>query len=380
MWDVAVIGAGLSGLICARELSKAGQRVCILDKSRGLGGRIATRRAHQVRIDHGLRYWQSSAVLAPLIDELLSEHILKPWAVTAYEILQREVITQVNPDEQAPIYVSPEGMSAVGKYLAKDFSRDQNLLLEHRAIAIDPLTKESAGGWRIECEGGQIITAKKCAIAIPAAQAAHLLKTYAADSRSDPAAVISQAIQSLKAVDYWPSLTVMAGYDEQYSHEMGELDPNGWMVTDKAGTSTEWIGLDNSKRNGFQKGQSQADQSQADQSQADQSQQTKGPVIVIHAQGNFAQRYIDATDLQPAASVLLRASARKFSAWMAQPDWFQIHRWRYAFVNMGYGETALEIEPSLVCGGDWCVGSAPPTKNLEAAYLSGLAMAKKLEK
>ena len=370
MWDVAVIGAGLSGLICARELSRAGQRVCILDKSRGLGGRIATRRAHQVRIDHGLRYWQSSAVLAPLIDELLSERILKPWAVTAYEIRQREVITQLKPDEQAPIYVSPEGMSAVGKYLAKDFVRDQNLLLEHRAIAIDPIVKSPAGGWRIECEGGQIITAKKCAIAIPAAQAAHLLKTYAADSRSDPAAVISQAIQSLKAVDYWPSLTVMAGYDEQYNHEMGELDPNGWMVTDKAGTSTEWIGLDNSKRTGFQKGQPQAGQSQP----------AKGPVIVIHAQGTFAQRYIDATDLQPAASVLLRASARKFSAWMAQPDWFQIHRWRYAFVNMGYEKAALEIEPSLICGGDWCVGSAPPARNLEAAYLSGLAMAKKLEK
>ncbi|PZO23465.1 MAG: hypothetical protein DCF25_00040 [Leptolyngbya foveolarum] len=370
MWDVAVIGAGLSGLICARELSQAGQRVCLLDKSRGLGGRIATRRAHQVRIDHGLRYWKSSAVLAPLIDELLAANVLQPWPVSVYEILQREVITPIKTDESTPIYAAPEGMSAVGKYLVKDFVRDQNLLLEHRAIAIDPIVKDSVEGWQIECENGQKIAAKKCAIAIPAPQAAHLLKTYAADSLSDPTATISQAIQSLKAVDYWPSLTVMAGYDEQYSHDMGELDPSGWMVTDKAGTSTEWVGLDSSKRTGFQKGQSQEGQ----------AQKASGPVIVIHAQGTFAQRYIDATDLQPAASVLLRASARKFSTWMAQPDWFQVHRWRYAFVNVGYTKTALEIERSLICGGDWCVGSTPLTKNIEAAYLSGLAMAKKLEK
>ena len=356
MWDVAVIGAGLSGLICARELKKSGQQVCILDKSRGLGGRIATRRAHQVRIDHGLRYWWSSPVLATLVDELLLAGVLKPWPVKAYEILEREVITPADPDDRSPLYAAPEGMSAVGKYLAKDFTRDQNLLLEHRAIAIDPISP-AAKGWRIECENGQIVTAKTCAIAIPAPQAAHLLKTYAADSLSDPKDSTFQAIQSLKAVDYWPSLTVMAGYDEKYASDMGELNPDGWMVADKAGTSTEWVGLDSSKRNN-----------------------PKGPVIVIHAKGTFAQRYIDAADLQPAASVLLRASARKFSTWMAQPDWFQIHRWRYAFVNVGYAKEALTIEPSLVCGGDWCVGSSTPTKNIEAAYLSGLAMAKQLAK
>lgn len=350
MWDVAIIGAGLSGLICARELQKIGQRVCILDKSRGLGGRIATRRAHEVRIDHGLRYWQSTPVLDPLTKELAAANVLKPWPVSAYEILQREVITPVVIDEKRPLYAAPEGMSAVGKYLAKDFTQGQDLLLEHRAIAIDPVE----GGWQVECENGQKVTAKKCAIAIPAPQAAHLLKTYAADSLTDPDAAITQAVQSLKAVDYWPSLTVMAGYAEERSNDMGELNPKGWMVTDKAGTSTEWIGLDSSKRTN-----------------------PKRPVIVIHSQGTFAQRYIDAGDLQPAASVLLRASARKFSAWMAQPEWFQIHRWRYAYVNVGYVKAVLEIEPSLICGGDWCVGSEQPAKNIEAAYLSGLAMARK---
>jgi len=37
IFDVAVIGAGVSGLICAQKLQKAGYNVIVLDKSRGVG-------------------------------------------------------------------------------------------------------------------------------------------------------------------------------------------------------------------------------------------------------------------------------------------------------------------------------------------------------
>ena len=56
MWDIAVIGAGISGLVCARRLQQAGHRVVVLDKSRGVGGRVATRRLHNTIADHGARY------------------------------------------------------------------------------------------------------------------------------------------------------------------------------------------------------------------------------------------------------------------------------------------------------------------------------------
>ncbi|WP_431268910.1 FAD-dependent oxidoreductase [Dankookia sp. P2] len=42
---IAVIGAGLAGLSCARALLARGATIRLFDKGRGAGGRLATRRA-----------------------------------------------------------------------------------------------------------------------------------------------------------------------------------------------------------------------------------------------------------------------------------------------------------------------------------------------
>lgn len=50
---IAIIGAGICGITAAREIAGRGFDVVLFDKSRGLGGRMATRRAAGVRINHG---------------------------------------------------------------------------------------------------------------------------------------------------------------------------------------------------------------------------------------------------------------------------------------------------------------------------------------
>jgi len=54
---IGVIGAGISGLVCARALQKAGHEVTVLEKSRSLGGRCATRRFGDHVVDHGVQYF-----------------------------------------------------------------------------------------------------------------------------------------------------------------------------------------------------------------------------------------------------------------------------------------------------------------------------------
>ncbi|MBE9079517.1 FAD-dependent oxidoreductase [Romeria aff. gracilis LEGE 07310] len=338
MWDVIVIGAGLAGLVCARELRAVGYRVCVLDKSRGVGGRMATRRVKGTRVDHGLRYWNpKTPALQPLTEELLAANVLAPWAVTAFEIPQPEQLVEVTA---APVCVAPEGMSAIAKHLAANLE----IQFQQRVTALE----RTDTGWRITYKGinpaAESVTAKAVVVAIPGPQAVPLLKSIDLPQRQ---------VQLVEAVEYETRLTLMAGYPAERGREMGPLTPSapseGWMVTDNSGTSITWIGLDSSKRHA-----------------------APYPTIVIQSKPGFADRYLDARDLQPAASVLLRAAGRKLLPWIAEPDWFQIHRWRYAYVTQAYPGDCVRTDVPLVCCGDWC-RSPSAIASIDAAFSSGMA-------
>ncbi|WP_250655223.1 NAD(P)/FAD-dependent oxidoreductase [Alkalimarinus coralli] len=46
--DIAIIGAGTAGCMAAKQLSEAGLRCCVIEKSRGLGGRCSRRRVPDI--------------------------------------------------------------------------------------------------------------------------------------------------------------------------------------------------------------------------------------------------------------------------------------------------------------------------------------------
>ena len=53
---IVIIGSGMAGLACARRLAEAGHAPVVLDKGRGIGGRVATRRVGDMQFDHGAQY------------------------------------------------------------------------------------------------------------------------------------------------------------------------------------------------------------------------------------------------------------------------------------------------------------------------------------
>jgi renalase len=86
---VAIIGAGLAGAACARALIDAGVAVTVFEKSRGLGGRMATRRASYVDVrgveqtaefDHGAPHF---AVTTPAFRGVIAQAgragCVAPW-------------------------------------------------------------------------------------------------------------------------------------------------------------------------------------------------------------------------------------------------------------------------------------------------------------
>ena len=54
---IVVVGAGISGLLAARSLHDAGHHVTVVDKGRSVGGRLATRRIDDARLDHGAQFF-----------------------------------------------------------------------------------------------------------------------------------------------------------------------------------------------------------------------------------------------------------------------------------------------------------------------------------
>ncbi|BAZ31543.1 FAD dependent oxidoreductase [Cylindrospermum sp. NIES-4074] len=335
MTDIAVIGAGMAGLVCAQQLTQAGYSVVVVEKSRGLGGRVATRRLQATVADHGTCYLQPKGELLRRFVELLEKRqIVEVWTDTVYEFTADAGIYE--RASRSPRYVAPLGMSAIAKFLAQDL----DILLNQRAIAIHPTPENT---WRLTLESSNAeITAKAVVVAIPAPQAWDLLAPLG------ETILDAEFLDNLRAVEFSPCISVMAGYPAT-----SQPLPNWQALTFVDDADLAWIGFDSSKRPHPQQ-----------------------PHFVVQSSANFAQQHLETQNLQPVGEYMLqRASASLALPWLCNPEWMQVHRWRYAFPIRSGNAAFLSAENSLplVCCGDWCGGNL-----VEGAMLSGLAAASEI--
>ncbi|MFV0604313.1 MAG: phytoene desaturase family protein [Niabella sp.] len=56
MYDVAIIGSGIGGLLCAAFLAKEGMQVCVIEKNKQLGGNLQTFSRNKQLFDTGVHY------------------------------------------------------------------------------------------------------------------------------------------------------------------------------------------------------------------------------------------------------------------------------------------------------------------------------------
>ena len=106
--QVVVVGAGLAGLVAARRLMAAGHTVTVLDKGRSVGGRLATRRIGEARVDHGAQFFTvRSEVFAEVVHDWRAAGLVHEWHRGLGD----------RPDGH-PRYTCPLGMNALAKHLA----------------------------------------------------------------------------------------------------------------------------------------------------------------------------------------------------------------------------------------------------------------------
>lgn len=78
---VIVVGAGLAGIACARELAVAGHPVRVLDRGRRIGGRVASRRLDDRAVDIGASYLtvDPDGDFAAVVGDWAGAGLAHPW-------------------------------------------------------------------------------------------------------------------------------------------------------------------------------------------------------------------------------------------------------------------------------------------------------------
>lgn len=346
MTDVVVVGAGVSGLVCAQWLRQSGFSVAVCEKSRGLGGRMATRRWQSTWADHGVRCLENQGTLsAMLIQTLLEQGIIHCWTEALHRV---EADGSLHKAIAHPRYAAANGISSIGRFLGRglEIGRSQQVkgiasshsawTLNIESTSIESTSVESANDEARRRSDRSDITAKAVVLAIPAPQALVLLEGNA------PPALVA----AVRSVEFEPCITAIAAYPSLPPAERAAV---AWQaVTFPAHADIAWVGLENSKRPDLQT-----------------------PTVVIQSSADFAKRYLNA-DLPLGGQRLLEQAGRSLAPWLSHPEELQIHRWRYAFVKRSLPDFCVSTSQPLplVCSGDWCGGN-----QIESAVRSGLTAA-----
>ena len=215
MTDTLVIGAGTTGLACARRLAEAGHTVLILDKGRGIGGRMATRRVildgGTAQFDHGAQYVTvKSPDFAALLRDMSGAAAI--WADGSAQ----------------PHYVGLPGMSGLPRAMAGGLDVRQG-------IAVTALAPYS-GGWRVTA-GAETMNVPRVVLTIPAPQIPQLLGTHPLGD-------------ALSRVEMAPCLTLMAAFPPKaprpFVSRACDTHPLAWIAQDsskpaRAGPATTWV-------------------------------------------------------------------------------------------------------------------------------------------
>lgn len=322
---VAVVGAGVSGLACARALSFLCD-VVLYDKSRGVGGRMSTRYAGDYEFDHGAQFFTvREASFAKLVDTAVAEGVVGRWQ-GRFLYLSDESVTADTGGER---FVGVPRMNSFPKWLAAPLRVETGC----RVAAIRP-------GDRLQLEfedDGMEAGFDAVVVAVPAPQAVELLPHGFAQR------------DRVASAEMEPCFTLMVGLEERPHPDMR---PD--MATLRAkGLPVDWIALNSSKP----------------------GRPARPATLVIQAEAGWSRACVDAPRETVARELGEVASALLGLPLHAAPHRV-LHRWLYSSVARGANAPFLwDADMKIGVCGDWCEGG-----RVEGAWTSGHRLGETLER
>lgn len=317
---VAVIGAGLSGIICARTLADHGFPVTVFEKSRGVGGRMATRRTENgLRFDHGAQYFTvRHDGFRRYVESWSHDGIVQPWRCKI-AILEQGRIKQYETNHER--FVAVPGMNAVCQHLARG--------LDIRLRTSVATLSTSGARWQLMCHDGTGADGFDVVIvSAPAPQTAGLLHQAPGLARR----VADQPMRGCWALMVSFTTPLKLGFDAAFVE----------------GSPLAWLANNSSK-----------------------PQRAAQPECwVLHATPAWSHEHLEES-AESTQTALLDAFWQAVGMPARDVHFIAAHRWRFALPTVPLTDRCL-FDANLRVGacGDWCAGP-----RVEGAFLSGVAAA-----
>lgn len=312
--DVLIIGAGISGLLCATELQNAGLSVRLVDKGRGVGGRMATRYMASGCCDHGAQFFTvRDARFQSYVDNWIQAGVVLEWF--------RHSPEDSNPNGY-PRYRGRNGMSDVPKHLGLNL----DIASGERVIGLT----HDGGYWLASCESGNLFTAGYLVVTAPLPQALTLLDTAGLD-------YAGPYLQGLRNVRYSKGLATLAVLEGSSA-----LPPSGFAKVLTGPLS--WLADNRIK-----------------------GISPDASVITIHASADFAEQHWDSPD-ELRGRLMLEAAQPWLGSRVCD---YQCHRWGFTLPQNPWHEKHFSHSSlKLTLAGDAFGGA-----RVEGAALSGIEAA-----
>ncbi len=331
---IAVIGAGIAGLACARTLVQAGHDVTLLEAASTPGGRVATCDSPFGGFDCGAQYFTvRDARLAQAL-EATAPQLARRWSASAVRVLDehgRQIEAAPPPTEAH--WVAAPAMAALPQRWAEPLAQAGRLRLNTRVHRL----QRDGERWQLHTDDGAAPLQADVAIcALPAPRARNLL------FQSEQAGALAA---TLARVDMAPCWTLMLAFPQAAQPGLYTLGPQ-WNAARSTHHRIAWLARESSKpqRGGIER-------------------------WTVQASSDWSREHVQ-DDAERAGAKLLKAFA-EITGIRAAPGHVQARLWLHARTLAPLGQPFVWDAPlGLGLCGDWCLG-----QRVEDAFVSGLELA-----
>ena len=323
MKRIAVIGAGLSGIVVAQRLGGVAD-VSLFEKSRGVGGRMATRYAGEYEFDHGTQFFTARTPAFREFLRPLEEHnVIADWPAKFAELDRDRLAGLRSWGEGYPHFVGVPRMNDVGKYL----SRKLKIVLGTEIVEV----KRDSNGWTLVDRARDVFDGFDWLVLTPPArQTANL------------AADFPELVALCEGHDMLGCFALMLGFRQPV-----ELP---WQAAIVRNADISWVSVNSSKPG------------------------RKAPcTLLVHSTNAWADAHMDA-EPDRVREHMLSETSTVCGLDAREAEHCQVHRWRYANIRRQGGPRCyVDDDSQLAACGDWFVRG-----KVEAAFTSADELAAQL--